>query len=199
MSQALESNPVESAEIQERRRMGEEATKLVQHAYKSAPAESWKSDLYDRATSLYKKAKLHEIVPLAHQLRSPVLQPGCSRFPSNRSEQVQIVEDLVKKRAVQLQLEHRYPLSLQKRLEDGRLLLYTPDENLCDGAAQYTSKGFFDVDNTPPWDTWICFFEQYLVSWVPPQLLELASQGIDVNPEQCILWAPETELTNSGS
>jgi hypothetical protein len=35
-------------------------------------------------------------------------------------------------------------------------------------------------------------FEEYLVSWVPPQLLELANAGVEVNPEQCILWAPES-------
>jgi hypothetical protein len=47
------------------------------------------------------------------------------------------------------------------------------------------------IDNIPPWDTWICFLEQYLVSWVPPQLRDLANDGIDANPEQCILWSPD--------
>ena len=28
----------------------------------------------------------------------------------------------------------------------------------------------------------------YLVAWVPPDFIALASGGIDVNPEQCILW-----------
>jgi len=98
---------------------------------------------------------------------------------------------------MQLQVERRYPLTLTQNLHRGRLLLYLPDENLSDGAAQYASKGFFDVQNVPPWDTWVCLIERYLVSWVPPLLMDLASQGIDVNPEQCILWAPENGLPNA--
>ncbi len=51
------------------------------------------------------------------------------------------------------------------------------------------TKGFFDVNNVPPWDTWVCYLDRYLVSWVPPVLEELASAGIRVNPEECIQWA----------
>ena len=58
-----------------------------------------------------------------------------------------------------------------------------------DGAAKYSSNGFFDVNNVPPWDIWVAFSEQTLVSWVPPMLLELAQKGIDANPEGCIRWA----------
>ena len=28
----------------------------------------------------------------------------------------------------------------------------------------------------------------YLVAWVPPDFILLASGGVDVNPEGCILW-----------
>lgn len=196
IGQPLESSPAESAEIQKRRKLGEEAGKLTQRAFLSGAPWFWKSHLYRRAGRLFAKAGLHEIAPLSCQLRSPALRPSCARFPSNRSEQAQIVENVAERRAAQLRLERRYSLSLLERLEGGRLLLYAPDENLFDGASQYGSKGFFDVDNIPPWDTWVCFFENYLVSWVPQQLVELANQGIDVNPEGCILWAPETRLPN---
>jgi hypothetical protein len=47
------------------------------------------------------------------------------------------------------------------------------------------------IDDIPPWDIWTCFFEQYLVSWIPPQLPDLANDAIDANPEQCILWSPD--------
>ena len=84
----------------------------------------------------------------------------------------------------------------------GRLLVYFPDADLCDGAAEVESGGFFDVYNTPPWDTWIAFFQdakqpqdayvRYLIAWVPPQLEELVGRGIEVNPEQCIAWLEDT-------
>jgi hypothetical protein len=71
----------------------------------------------------------------------------------------------------------------------GRLLVYCPAENLADGAAEYSSDGFFDLNNVPPSDIWAGFLEGALVSWVPPVLVDLAQSGIDANPEECICWA----------
>jgi hypothetical protein len=71
----------------------------------------------------------------------------------------------------------------------GRLLLYTPSENLACGAAEASSNGFFNVNNVPPWDIWVEFSERTLVSWVPPALVDVAQMGIYVNPEECIRWA----------
>jgi hypothetical protein len=28
----------------------------------------------------------------------------------------------------------------------------------------------------------------YLVAWVPPDFIRLANQGVDANPEECIVW-----------
>lgn len=42
----------------------------------------------------------------------------------------------------------------------GRLLVYFPDADLSDGAAEVESGGFFDVCNVPPWDTWVAFFQE---------------------------------------
>jgi len=171
--------------------MGEHAAKLSRRGHVSRAPSFWKSILKRRAVRLWAIAKVHEIVPLAKQLRSPFLRPDPFVYPQSPAEQARIVETVAEKRADQLRVGHRYPLALLDNLAGGRLLQYAPDENLCDGAAEYSSKGFFDVTNVPPWDTWICFVEPYLVSWVPPRLLDLASTGIDVNPEGCILWAPD--------
>jgi hypothetical protein len=187
--QPLESDPLESIEIQQRRKLGRKAAELSRCAFLSSGPGLWKSYLRSRARRLFERAKLENINPLAHQLRSPVLDPGCTCFPSGGFP-LSVVDQLSTRRAEQLKLEHRYPVDPPLSFHDGRLLLYAPDENLFDGAAQYASKGFFNVDNVPPWDTWVCFFEEYLVSWVPPQLLELANAGIEANPERCILWAP---------
>ena len=79
----------------------------------------------------------------------------------------------------------------------GALLAYLPDWNLCDGAAPNSSEAFFDVNNVPPWDTWIDLVRtqhdnrdaMVLVTWAPPAYVELARAGIEVNPEVCILFA----------
>jgi hypothetical protein len=86
----------------------------------------------------------------------------------------------------------------------GRFLLYFPDEDLCDGAAQAASDGFFDVHNLPAYDTWISFFveegrtqrssSRYLLSYVPPSMLSAADAGVEVNPEECILWLDRSDV-----
>jgi hypothetical protein len=107
----------------------------------------------------------------------------------------------------------------------GRLLLYASDETLSDEAAWVSSGGFFDSVNVPPWDTWVAYIEDiatdpqhgnpwfleafrrdheithepmqltYVVCWVPPSLLEVAEAGIDVNPEECIVWLADRDTT----
>jgi hypothetical protein len=87
----------------------------------------------------------------------------------------------------------------------GRLLAYFPDDNLSDGFAETVSNGVFDVANIPPYDTWVWMVPNmrtvqyadgasgemeanYLVGWVPPDFIQLASDGVEANPEGCILW-----------
>jgi len=95
-------------------------------------------------------------------------------------------------------------------LGDGRLLVYFPNDDLVCGAAEQETAGFFDVNNIPPWDTLVDYLQddqpnvdsfdtEYLVAWVPPALVSLADAGINVNPEQCIMWLADTsvELANA--
>ncbi len=89
------------------------------------------------------------------------------------------------------------------RVSRGRLLVYVPDWNLCDGASEHASYGFLDHHNMPPWDTWVAYvsvpmpvshsvrrwrLSGYLLSWVPDALVSFVGQGIYINPEQCIEW-----------
>ena len=87
----------------------------------------------------------------------------------------------------------------------GRLLVFFPDEETGDGGAELQSGGFFDVHNTPPWDTWVGFFEDlhdeptglmvrsYLLAYVPAAFVGHVGRGIAVNPERCILWLEDSE------
>lgn len=97
------------------------------------------------------------------------------------------------------------PLPVPNReLCGGRLLLYFPDADLCDGAAEMESRGFFDAFNTPPWDTWVGFvseyghsdpsYASYLVAWIPSVFLDDAAAGVVVNPEECIQWLDDSDV-----
>lgn len=86
----------------------------------------------------------------------------------------------------------------------GRLMVYFPDGDLCDGAAEQETEGFFDVYNTPPWDTWVSYFDdnrpelhgydRYLLAYVPRQFVLRVDNGILVNPEQCIRWLNDADV-----
>ena len=185
----IEIDPHESTGIQHRRELGQKAGELYRRAHLSNWPELIKKIEYWRANRMFARARLLEIAPLSAQLRSQDLQPESffqGRCPEKRSE---IVARVVALRAEKLQSEKRSPTQPTSDLAGGKLLLFAPEDSVLDGAAQYASKGFFDVDNVPPWDTWICFVEKYVVCWVPPQLLELADSGVNADPVQSLLWA----------
>jgi hypothetical protein len=126
------------------------------------------------------------------QLRSDTLNPAAFGAASFRGGRENIptrnaVETLVRGRAELLREQTEDP-STPVNIDNGKLLLFTPEDSLSDGAATVGSEGFFDVDNVPAWDTWLFFDGRTLISWVPPQLIPIVQAGIDVNPEGCIRW-----------
>jgi hypothetical protein len=89
-------------------------------------------------------------------------------------------------------------VSALTNLEGGRLAAYIPDDNLWDGAAEIATRGFLDGDNTPPWDTWAGYIRDpgvngYVVCWIPPEMVDVIADGIDVNPEWCIRWLEDVD------
>jgi hypothetical protein len=102
---------------------------------------------------------------------------------------------------------HRRQTGAPRRsLAGGRVLVYFPDDELADGAAEVESEGFLDLHNAPPWDTWFAMAEDtgrvernpYLLSWVPDVFVTHAQRGIDVNPEECIRWLEDCDVAIRG-
>jgi hypothetical protein len=192
-SQPLTADVAESDAIRHRRALFEESGRLMQQAYERVN-RSWfrrnvlKTKEWRRAAMLSKEADPLSLAQLQSQLRTPTLRPAFAldEFGSDMSW-AEAVAEVVAKRSQLVSLTS--PPEHGAAEAGGRLLLYVPSENLADGAAQYSSNGFFDVNNVPPWDIWVAFSERTLVSWVPTALVELTQKGIDVNPEGCIRWA----------
>ena len=148
--------------------------------------------------------RLEETASWCTPRADPARPATCLRNPGNRPRTLEpSYFD-----AVASVTAHRYPAaaagkSRPRLVRNGRLMVYHPDADLCDGAAEAETEGYFDVFNTPPWDTWVGFFQDgggrtddcthYLVAWVPPVFVEVAARGIEVNPEQCIRWLDETD------
>jgi hypothetical protein len=97
------------------------------------------------------------------------------------------------------------PVTKPDHLAGGKLLAYFPDEQVHDGASEAASKGLLDEYDSPPWDTWTGIFTEashhspewtrtYVVSWVPPEFISLAEEGIVVNPVDCIAWLENADV-----
>ncbi len=89
-------------------------------------------------------------------------------------------------------------------ITEGRLLISTSIiDSVADGASEVESEGFLDGEDLPPWDTWLCYLpgdpsdteypNGYLVSWVPPEFIELVQLGIEVNCVDCLRWAEDED------
>jgi len=130
-----------------------------------------------------------------YNLRSPELKPkhietGLGLLDWTPQQRQTGVDELAGKRA-QLLNSRRFEQSLD---DNGRVLVLVPDHSLFDGAAEVETEGFFDGNNVPAWDTWIDYIEGHLLAWVPSVLVELVEGGIQVNPEQCIMWASDVDI-----
>ena len=135
----------------------------------------------------------------AKSLRNDELRPWV--LETDRATTVRRV--LEERAATDREVRSASPVQSVEDLRSGRLLLYFPDGNLADGAAEAETGGFLDIENVPPWDTWIGLFRDdsadisyadYLVSWVPSVLVASVERGIYVNPEECILWLADSNV-----
>lgn len=84
----------------------------------------------------------------------------------------------------------------------GRLLRHNLGETTCTAVPKILTDGFFDSYDIPAWDTWIAFVHDiefgsnssvdYLVSWIPPQLVEQVDEAVRTSFEENLLWLDKT-------
>lgn len=180
----------EPAVIRYRRALVEKSHRLFRRGYERLRynwQELTQSDEWHQSRAMLQEADPLSLSTLDAQLRSAALKPSFAMDEfANDESWADAVAEVVAKRS-QL-LDAVFPEDEASAQDQGRLLVFVPGETLMDGGAKYSSNGFFDVNNVPPWDTWVSFSDRTLVSWVPSVLVETAQRGIDVNPEACISW-----------
>jgi hypothetical protein len=134
----------------------------------------------------------------ASSLRSERFRPGALEM-----DPALTVRRMLYHRELDAAVRGAAPVRAVGDLAGGRLLVFFPELSLSDGAATVETDGFFDYDNVPPWDTWVGLFRDesadpseidYLVSWVPAGFVESVDRGINVNPEECIVWLEDSKV-----
>jgi hypothetical protein len=93
------------------------------------------------------------------------------------------------------QIKRKKELSKDKEknfLPDGEILITGIDEVITDGISEMESKGFIDINDCTPIDTW--FYMVYnqnhriLFSWIPRNFVKLVEEGIAVNALATFEW-----------
>lgn len=148
-----------------------------------------------------------------HQLRPPEIEENMraifdAGYPQEKTRELldiesekieqqwrQNVERLAKERAALLQAQNIFIRQVALPLADGRILAYSPEETLSDGAAEVATDGFFDAETVPAWDTWLVYLadDHLLLSWVPNSLLKAVEVGMYVDMAECIRWAADLD------
>ena len=183
-SQKLIDKIDETEDQQRLRALFHESGRVSTEAFRRK--EPFDGPLHQRASAMSKEADCSSLILLRSQLRSEALKPGdIDGLIVSRSLDTAVAGLVETRSRLCKAIEQPTPSSR----DAGRLLLYEPYENVCDGASEYSSNGFFDVNDAPPWDTWVSFDGRTLLSWVPPVLVPLAQAGIDANAVDCIRWA----------
>lgn len=203
--QKLENRPFESEDVKRRRALGSQAVNLAFAAHQLEASSPFKwvsrgkvSSMQREASLLLDEARLDTIRPLAEQLRTPALKPAAGfETAQNDDARAEMVEAVCRARAALLSEAGHNPASTAITLGGGRILRYTPCGKIADGSPGYDSKGFFDWECSPPWDTWIYWAGGCVIAYVPRILCGLAQLGNEVDPADCLRWADTVFVTQT--
>ncbi len=125
-------------------------------------------------------------------LRSPELRPN-ELFDlyakTNKHNESVVLDVAAQRRALLAEAPPVEPTGAE-----GKLLFLDPSTSTGCQAMDPASGGYFDLDDTPPWDTWVAFVgdrdhanrhdcssSALLVSWVPRELYPRARNGLNNN------------------
>ncbi len=193
--------------MKRRRALGDRAANhaFAAHQLEAASPFKWVTrgkvkKMKAEALEMLAEANLDAIRPLADQLRTPALKPPRRLSEcKTAAECIAIVESLCEARANLLRESGAFPDASAANGNstdatatpnlDGKILRYTPLRARGDNAPGYESKGFYDGDSCPPWDTWVCFADGELISYVPRLLCGLAQRGLELDTADRLHWA----------
>jgi hypothetical protein len=92
------------------------------------------------------------------------------------------------------------PVSLQEIMRQGKIIAHETGVTTCDGLAEAESRGYVDIYDLPPADTWIYITPStntsraILYCWVPVWFEEEMRSAMMVNPQGCYEWADIRQL-----
>lgn len=153
----------------------------------------------------------------AKYLRTPAVRPeklhDTSLFLASSNQATAAIEEISQKRKKLLTDEGLMPEGTTG-IAGGRLLAYFLGASGHDGITESMSSGYFDHEDNPPWDTWVCciagreligldqkpfdlrvvlglraFSPDYVLSWVPPVWIKDVGEAMRCEAMGAVMWA----------
>jgi len=120
--------------------------------------------------------------------RAEVLRPLLSELPA--VDELHNVLETIRRRRRDFLASDPIPVAPSPR---GRLLACEFNASTASGESEHASGGFFDIDDRPPWDTWVWVLQTesgdpILLAWVPQAVVDRVEPSIAMNPYGCIYW-----------
>ena len=88
-------------------------------------------------------------------------------------------------------------------LGHGKLLVWERDLTIDDGLGEFVTKGYLDMSDMPPWDTWVAYVSPdddemakagYLISFVPSAFVPWVGEAVEGNVYGALYWLAGTSL-----
>jgi hypothetical protein len=73
----------------------------------------------------------------------------------------------------------------------GKLLVVDYDVTNHNEATELESNGFFDWADNPPWDLWVCEFDQKLICWIPTVFVDVVAKSMLVECMGMLHWVTD--------
>lgn len=124
-----------------------------------------------------------ELCPIPDLLASDDKDPALLNEP-------EFIRSVIDRRSRLLREWSTLPYPLEST---GRLLIVFYEETNFNDATAFFSKGYFDGNDNPPWDTWAHQEGDALVAWVPNELVPLVQGSIDEEVVGMLIWADSPE------
>lgn len=137
----------------------------------------------------------------ANLLRSAKTAPDKELFAFTPQERYEFINDVFSSRTQNLKNFRSEEMATAQSLlvdyRQGHLLAFFPSLNMNDGVVNSVSNGYFDFGGYPPWDTWLYYVvdettthsnHSHLITWVPPQYIDIAKSSVDFSPDDSLVW-----------
>lgn len=121
-------------------------------------------------------------------LRSEVMRPPSDHWESNNPGLFNLPEYIQYVTETRSQLLADHDLDELANSVSGQLLVVDYNNTNHNEATEVESNGFFDWADNPPWDLWVCEYDDNLICWIPAIFVDVVISSMQVECMDMLHW-----------